>query len=283
MEQIKAIDILSMTSLPNRTPYDDEYYDDEGHIRCSTCHTRRRNDEHIVIRCLCQRDEYEKQQLEEFRKTQEYIRKMNMLSNLREASLLGKRYSNCTFEDTEIVSEQFKNVFTRCRNYCNISDEALKNGYGIYIFGKCGTGKTHLAACMCNELINQYQKCMFTDMSNITRSIMATFNNHSNQDAATVIRQFIDVDFLILDDIGVNNFKKDSGDNFTQDKLGEIINERYSLRKPTLFTSNYSPKQLIEERGIKEKTVDRIVEMSSVILQLEGSSFRHRSRGNTPF
>jgi DNA replication protein DnaC len=112
---------------------------------------------------------------------------------------------------------------------------------------------------------------------------MATFNNFSNQDAATVIRQFIDVDFLVIDDIGVNNFKKDNGDNFTQDKLGEIINERYSLRKPTIFTSNYSPKQLIEERGVKEKTVDRIVEMSSVILQLEGSSYRHKGRGKTPF
>jgi DNA replication protein DnaC len=272
-----------MTSLPNNTPYDDEYYDDDGYIRCSTCHARRRTDEHLVIRCLCQRDEYEKQQLEVFRKKQEHIRRVNMISELREKSLLGQRYSNSTFENTEIVSEQFKNVFTRCRNYCNIADEVLRNGYGIYIFGNCGTGKTHLAACMCNELINQYQKCMFTDISNITRSIMATFNNFSNQDAATVIRQFIDVDFLVIDDIGVNNFKKDNGDNFTQDKLGEIINERYSLRKPTIFTSNYSPKQLIEERGVKEKTVDRIVEMSSVILQLEGSSYRHKGRGKTPF
>ena len=283
MEQIKTIDILSTMNLPNRIPYDDEYYDEEGHIRCSTCHTRRRNADHLVIRCLCQRDEYEKQQIEEFRQKQEHIRKLNMLNDLREASLLGQRYSNCTFENTDIVNEQFKNVLTRCRNYCNISDEALKNGYGIYIFGKCGTGKTHLTACMCNELINQYQKCIFTDISNITRAIMATFNNNSIQDAATVIRKFIDVDFLFIDDIGVNNFKKDSGDNFTQDKLAEIINERYSLRKPTIFTSNYSPKQLIEERGIKERTVDRIVEMSSVILQLEGSSYRHKGRGKTPF
>lgn len=283
MKQIKTNDILSMTSLPNSIPFDDEYYDDEGNIRCSSCHTRRRNAEHMVIRCLCQRDEYEKQQLEEFRKKQEHIRKLNMLSSLREDSLLGERYSQSNFESTEIVSEQFKNVLTRCRNYCNIADEALKNGYGIYIFGKCGTGKTHLTACMCNELINQYRKCIFTDMSNITRAIMATFNNYSNQDAATVIKKFIDVDFLFIDDIGVNNFKKDSGDNFTQDKLAEIINERYSLRKPTIFTSNYSPKQLIEERGIKERTVDRIVEMSSVILQLEGSSYRHKGRGNAPF
>ena len=283
MEQNKTIDILSTMNLPNRIPYDDEYYDEEGYIRCSTCHTRRRNADHLVIRCLCQRDEYEKQQIEEFRQKQEHIRKLNMLNDLREASLLGQRYSNCTFEDTDIVNEQFKNVLTRCRNYCNISDEALKNGYGIYIFGKCGTGKTHLTACMCNELINQYQKCIFTDISNITRAIMATFNNNSIQDAATVIRKFIDVDFLFIDDIGVNNFKKDSGDNFTQDKLAEIINERYSLKKPTIFTSNYSPKQLIEERGIKERTVDRIVEMSSVILQLEGSSYRHKGRGKTPF
>ena len=128
-------ELLSMTSLPNSVPYRDEYVDEDGLIRCSNCHTRRRNDDNIVIRCSCQRDEYSDEILIAFRKSQELARKEQLLKNLRKDSLLGERYSNCSFGTTEIVSDSFEKTLTRCEKYCRIADEVLSKGYGLYIYG----------------------------------------------------------------------------------------------------------------------------------------------------
>ena len=270
-------ELLSMTSLPNSVPYRDEYVDEDGLIRCRECHTRRRNDDNIVIRCSCQRDSYSEDILMEFRKAQELSRRAQLLNNLRKDSLLGERYKNCSFGTTEIVSPEFEKVLRRCEKYCNIADEVLSKGYGLYIYsGTCGTGKTHLTACMCNELLNQYQQCMFTNITDMTKKIMSTFSGKGDTDE--VIRKYVDVDFLFIDDIGIEVVKKDDGNNWLQRQIYEIINLRYNNLKPTIFTSNYSPAELIKERGLWQRTVDRIAEMSSAIIKLEGESYRLKSR-----
>lgn len=232
------------------------------------------------------RDAYVKEQdemtnkiFEEFKRQQEHTRKINLLNALRKNSLLGEKYKDCSFESTEIVSDNFENVFNRCEMYCRVADEVLARGLGIYIYGKsCGSGKTHLTACICNELLNQYHECMFTSITDMSKKIMATFSGKGDTEA--VIKLYADVDFLFLDDVGVEAVKKNDGDNWLQQQIYEIINLRYSNLKPTIFTSNYSIAELIEKRGMWERTVDRITEMSSVIMNLEGESYRLRKRRN---
>ena len=43
---------------------------------------------------------------------------------------------------------------------------------------------------------------------------------------------------------------------------------------PTIFTSNYSIQDLINDRGLEVKTADRIAEMSNAVIKLEGTSYR---------
>ena len=62
-------------------------------------------------------------------------------------------------------------------------------------------------------------------------------------------------------------------DMWMQEKVFEVINARYIEQKPIIFTANYSLKELIEERGIAKRTVDRIMEMCEVI-RLDGASYR---------
>lgn len=273
-------ELLSMTNSQNRFPLDDEYLDEDGYIKCNNCHTRRRTDDYLIIDCACDREARERERIAEFKRMTEHQRKVNMLKSLREKSLLGERYRDCTFEDSVIVSEKFQTVLTRCERYCSIADEVLAKGYGLYIYGaSCGTGKTHLTACMCNALLDQYQKCMFTNITDISKVIMATFNGRGDTDR--VIKQYVDVDFLFLDDIGTEVVKKNEGDNWLQNQIYEIINLRYNNLKPTIFTSNYSLAELTEKRGLWHKTVDRIAEMSSAIINLEGESFRLRKKKNS--
>ena len=89
-----------------------------------------------------------------------------------------------------------------------------------------------------------------------------------------------EVEFLFIDDFGTEKVSKGNEDLWLQGKVYDIINSRYVNNKPTIFTSNYSLRELVESRGVADKTVDRIMEMTE-IMKLEGVSYRkllHQSR-----
>ena len=81
------------------------------------------------------------------------------------------------------------------------------------------------------------------------------------------------IEFLFIDDFGTEKVTKGNEDIWLQEKVFEVINRRYINNKPIIFTSNYSLQELIRDRGVADKTVDRIMEMCEVI-RLNGQSYR---------
>ena len=77
----------------------------------------------------------------------------------------------------------------------------------------------------------------------------------------------------VIDDFGAEIVTKGNEDLWLQGNVYDIINSRYVNNKPTIFTSNYSLRELVENRGVADKTVDRIMEMTEII-KLEGVSYR---------
>lgn len=276
----------SRHSTMTNSQSDDTYIGADGIKYCSKCHTKRETDDilpflnrRMPIPCKCMQEAEQKE-----REHKEYLAKMEKLEGLRSASLLGARYKDTTFETTDTtVGGDFVKAYNRCRKYCEISTEALKNGYGIYIYGNSGTGKTHLTACICNELLNQYRQCLFTNFFEISKKIRATYGRN-NADAETVIKRICEVDFLFIDDLGTEALQRNGEDTWLQDQVFDIINKRYNNNKPTIFSSNHSLGELISDRGMMQKTVERIMEMSTAIIKVEGASYRPKKRGkDVPF
>ena len=233
------------------------------------------------VNCVCQCKMNELKREDEQRRNYE---KQREIEKLQKSSLLGDRYKNVTFENT-ITGENtmFDIAFKRCKNYCDVSSKVLEEGYGIYLFGDSGVGKTRLTACMVNELIKQQRPTLFTNFFEISQIIRGTFKNSTSTEI-DMIEKISNIDFLFIDDLGTERFTKDGNDTWLQEKVFEILNKRYNNKKPTIFTSNYSLEQLVIERGLMEKTVDRILEMSTAILKIEGESYRIKSRAkDIPF
>lgn len=229
------------------------------------------------VSCICKCDVERLKKEEE--ESEKFKRKIE-IEKLRINSLLGERYKNVSFENTETnVNKTFDIAFNRCRKYCDISSEVLSKGYGIYIWGDKGTGKTRLTACMANNLIQKNHSVLFTNFFEISNSIRNTYTNH-NDTEMNLIERITNVDFLFLDDLGTEKVTNNGQDNWLQSKVFEILNKRYNNKKPTIFTSNYSLRDLFHDRGMLDKTVDRIIEMSTVILKVEGKSYRQSARSN---
>lgn len=197
----------------------------------------------------------------------------DIISNLKAASMMDSRYRNCTFDTCEIGDNpEFNNAYARCKRYCTNAAVILQKGLGIYIYGDVGVGKTHLIACMANALMENKEKhytVLFTSISSLIKRITSTFNGGSNETEEDIMKSLKLVDFLFIDDIG----SEQADSQFMQSKIYDIINLRYSIKKPVIFTSNLSLYDLARS-GYEQKTYDRIKQMSSVTLRITGKSRR---------
>lgn len=226
-----------------------------------------------IIPCLC---ECEKKLIKEQEQEEAKRQKMAMVAEFKGASLLGERFSAVSFANTKTgENKSFDAAFARCRKYCEKSDEVYNNGYGIYLHGDKGTGKTHLAACIVNDLSERLIPAVFTNFSEIAKMALKS---------PAAFERICDVDFLVIDDIGAQRVRGKDGDLWLQDKVYEVINTRYNEMLPTIFTSNYSIGDLVTECGVAARTVDRIAEMSSAVLKIAGKSRRlEKKSGDLPF
>ena len=253
---------------------EDEYFEDNVPY-CKNCKTARyfiRENFCVPCMCQCQMDklEQEKQQ-KNFELRQQY------LQELKEKSLLGERYKNVTFESVEIINEEHLNVVNRLKTYCEGFKEH-NEGLGIYLFGDKGSGKTLLTACMLDNLNSQFIECMFTNIHKIKDNLLSL----DVRKQKGFLERLATVPVLFIDDFATESFKKNGEDNWIQDIVYDIVNTRYNNMLPIIYTSNCSLKQCLEEKGVLEKTIDRIFE-TTVAMKLELPSYRTRKKENVYF
>ena len=258
-----------------------EYIADDGLIYCKKCHGCKvwiSRDRKFAARCICK---CEGERIKKENSEREKQRKIEKAKILREQSLLVGKYANITFENTVLngASETFKAAYKRLKTYSEIADTALEKGYGIYLYGDCGVGKTHLTACLANSLFNQGYRVLFTNAFNISKSIRSTYRNRATESEESIINSLTSVDFLFIDDLGTEKYvDKDGEDNWLQERLYIIFNARLAEKKPTICTSNLQMSDLVNKRGLQLKTMDRLFELSSAVIKIEGENYRHKLR-----
>jgi DNA replication protein DnaC len=251
-----------------------EEYIKDGDIYCKECNTPRTCFGFTKkVRCLC---ECQSKKYEEQKEFEQRAERLRQLEKLKVASLLGERYKNVTFGKTDMDNDDFVKVADRARKYCAAAGKVLEQGVGIYLYGAKGTGKTHLTACIANELMSNYYSVLYTNFSEISKSIRATYGSRSESEQA-FIDKLATIDFLFIDDFGTESVARDGDDLWLQEKIFEVVNKRYNANKPIIFTSNYSLADMIKNRGLADKTVDRISEMCEVI-KLDGKSYRLKAK-----
>ena len=255
------------------TKMSDEHFNEKGYPVCDICGGDRffvnPEDETLVVRvrCKCQSEKYTKQQEESQRKIDAAKIELTKVQ-----SLLGKRYANATFETAEICEDN-KKAYQVVKSYAEKYKTMLEKGYGFYVYGENGCGKTHLIACLCNYLTEKGQKCIFTNFTNIANDIRKTYN--TNEITENVIEKYSRVPFLFLDDFGKEGYKKTNGDaGWIDEQLFTILNNRYNNMLPTIFSSNYSLEELTTRLSYDIAITDRAYEMATRQIHLKAKNRR---------
>lgn len=271
MAESKATNDILTDELISTLNEEEEYIKD-GDIYCKKCNSRRTCfgfTRKVRCICKCQQEAMAKQEEKEKRKL-----RLKRIEKLKEASLLGERYKNVSFENTDVYNEKYELIFRRCQKYCEVAPQVLNRGVGIYLYGDTGVGKSHLTACMANKLMDNYYTVLFTNFSEISKKIRSTYGKRGGGELEFMER-LADIDFLFIDDFGTEKVTKEDQDLWLQEKVFEVVNKRYNNNKPIIFTSNYSLKEIGADRGVAKKTLDRIAESCEPMV-LKGENYRNK-------
>lgn len=130
-------------------------------------------------------------------------------------------------------------------------------GRGLYLFSEVkGSGKTRMAASIANELVDRGYQVKFALSAEILQEIKRTWDRENNLSESRLLNQLQETEILIIDDFGMEQAAA-----WINEKFYQIINGRYVDRRVTIFTSNYSLRQL----KYNDRITSRIEEVSYII------------------
>ena len=260
---------------------------------------------HVIVwksmpeRCTCQEaqrfwkawDEKEAARKAQEAAEKEKAEEMAKFSRMMEQSGMGARFQSRRFEtyrrDTPEQDRAWNQAKRYADNFERMRPKKSRGRYeappeicrnGLFIAGSYGTGKTHLAAAIANQLLDGGTACICMTMIDMLERIRRTYQAAGSEaDEAMILNQYEQVPLLIIDDIG-----SEQPTEWAVSKIFAIINARYEGYMPTIITTNYSGEELVrrmtpeggDDRNAR-KTLDRLKE-TCVGVDMTWDSWRGR-------
>ena len=248
-------EMLARASRPNETEGD--FRDENGLLVCGVCGEKKERiatvcdmgtDIRFVVGCECacmKKKREEREAAAKAKKEREAIEK------LRKLSLMDKRLEGTRFS-TSVITKDNERPIKIAKRYVDKWDEVLKSNQGLLLWGSVGTGKSHIAACIANELLDKGVSVMMTSCIRLTDMIL-----HSDEAEEDILRRMNMAKLLILDDFGTER-----GTEYSMERIYSIIDSRYRSCLPLIVTTNMSIDDMSEPKDTKlSRICDRIMEM----------------------
>lgn len=145
-------------------------------------------------------------------------------------------------------------------------------GRSIIMSGDVGTGKTHLACGIGQQVIRQYGAAVcYATVYDLLQFVKGSFQKGAEYTEAQAIRYFVNPALLIIDEVGVTKTT-----DFELQTLFTVINGRYEEQKPSIVISNLGFSELNQAMG--ERCIDRLRENGGIAMVFQGESQRRAQR-----
>ncbi len=262
----KVDDVVS--KLMNTTEEPGDYTGDDGLLYCGKCHTPKQtrlsfnpltgDKEPTIVRAACQCQQEADEEAER-RAVRERFR--NDMARRREDGLScpdGLRY---TFAQDD---RQQPKVSDACQRYVECWEEMKANNIGVLFYGSVGTGKSFLASCIGNGLLDRRVPVAATNFPRLLNLLQGTYEKQALLDRLSIYK------LLIVDDLGV---ERDSA--YAEEQIFNIIDARSSSELPVIVTTNLTLEELERPTSMQYARIyDRVLEMCPIRLKLAGESRR---------
>ncbi len=141
-----------------------------------------------------------------------------------------------------------------------------KENMGLLFWGKVGTGKSYLAGCIANALMEKEIPVCMTNFTAILHTLENSFVGRNEY-----IDRLCRYPLLIIDDLG-----KERGTEYSLEQVYDIIDSRYRSRKPLIVTTNYTYDMIKNPQDTAHARIyDRLREMC-VAVMFDGENLRDK-------
>ncbi len=256
--------IVHRAEIPNNVEGD--YIGEDGLYYCGKCNTRKQTivnflGEDRVVSCLCKcKAEERDAEIEADRQRERFKRIME----LRNTGFPEKAMKEWTFENDDGSNPSLTKAM---KNYVEHFDTFKKEGKGLLLFGTVGTGKTYLAACVANALINKGVPCLVTNFARIANEVQGMFEGrqlyYDNLNAFPL---------LVIDDLNAERKTE-----YMQEIVFNVIDSRCRANLPIIITTNLTREQLLNPEDLSyQRIFSRLFEMCTPI-EVSGKDRRQQT------
>lgn len=206
-----------------------------------------------VCKCESDADDRQKREMEIRERKSEIEGKYSALKS-------SPKYCGCSFDNYEISPDN-REAYQAARAFTT----AWPDSKDLLIYGNPGNGKSHLAAAIGNALLADDVIVVFAAYVDLLEAIKATYNGGDGSEAA-ILDAICRADLLVLDDLGV-----EKPSEYTLDVLFRITERRGRNFRRTVYTTNYSPPELVIRYGKAvgkveaQRVIGRIIEGAQVV------------------
>ncbi|XVB26429.1 DNA replication protein DnaC [Citrobacter koseri] len=175
-------------------------------------------------------------------------------------------HQNCSFDNYRVENDGQMNALAR--QYV----EEFDGNIASFIFsGKPGTGKNHLAAAICNELLLRGKSVLIITVADIMSAMKDTFGNRETSEEQ-LLNDLSMVDLLVIDEIGMQTESR-----YEKVIINQIVDRRSSSKRPTGMLTNSNMEEMNKLLG--ERVMDRMRLGNSLWVIFNWESYRHRVTG----
>lgn len=170
------------------------------------------------------------------------------------------RFADRSFANYSATKTPQRIALVACRQYADSWESTSDSGSSLVLTGGPGTGKTHLACAIANQVTETNLAApLFMTTTEMLRRIKSTYRKDSEMTEQGAINSIAhNPDLLIIDEVGVQ-----VGSDHEKLLLFEILNERYQCLRPTVLISNLTATEL--ETYLGQRVMDRYRECGAVI------------------
>ena len=255
-----------------REPKENEYKNNDGLIYCSICNQPKQSRSGGFLhpmQCDCMRSE--RQRAEEKEKEYKHLKTVKELKeNCFKSNI---KYAAYSFDNSDSTINA--NVTEFCYNYCVNWQKMKDENISLIFCGNVGRGKTHLAACICNKLIEDYE----TKVKFITESEFIT-NYYDMNYRNDYINELLNCSLLVYDEMGIQTLKGNNASAGYLPFLEDLINRRYNANKPMIITSNLPKTFFINPSRdiVINRIASRLKEMAAEPITFKGEDIRAKKQ-----
>lgn len=232
----------------------EQYRGEDGLIYCGKCHTPVQcritfEGRERIMPCICKCQKEERERQEQRMKEEEqllYVRR------LKAAGIQERHLQDWTFASaTDTPSVQMAKRYTE--NWKKVKAENL----GLLLWGDVGTGKSFLAACIANALLEKGVPVLMTNFSKILNQMGAMYSDERYR----YIASFNRFSLLIIDDLGIER-----NTEYALEQVYAVVDERYKAGLPLIITTNLTISQLRNPEDVAHARIySRILEMCTPV------------------